>query len=53
MVTVQFSTQQRGIAMLQRRLKWGGVAVQQTMEKIFLVAPPVQQVALVSQVACY
>ena len=52
MVTVQFSTQQRGIAMLQRRLKWGGVAVQQTMEKIF-VAPPVQQVALVSQVACY
>ena len=33
--------------------KWGGVAVQHAVEKTFLVAQPVQPVALTSQVACY
>ena len=32
---------------------WGGVAVQHAVEKTFLVAQPVQPVALTSQVACY
>ena len=33
--------------------KWGGVAMQHAVEKTFLVAQPVQPVALTSQVACY
>ena len=33
--------------------KWGGVAVQHAVEKTFLVAQPVQPVALTSQVTCY
>ena len=56
MVTMQFSTQIRGIAMLNVDCipdKWGGVAVQHAVEKTFLVAQPVQPVALTSQVACY
>ena len=56
MVTMQFSTQQRGIAMLHVDCipdKWDGVAVQHAVEKTFLVAQPVQPVALTSQVVCY
>ena len=33
--------------------KWGGVAMQHAVEKTFLVAQPVQPVALTSPVACY
>ena len=33
--------------------KWGGVAVRHAVEKTFLVAQPVQPVALTSPVACF
>ena len=33
--------------------KWSGAAMQHAVEKTFLVAQPVQPVALTSQVACY
>ena len=56
MVTMQFSTQIREIAMLDVDCipgKWGGEAVQHAVEKTFLVAQSVQPVALTRQVACY
>ena len=52
MVTMQV----RSIAILQRRLRpcqWSSVAMQHAVEKTFLVAQPVQLVALTSPVACY
>ena len=57
MVTMQVNTPIRSIAMLQRRLHpwqvgWRSYA-QHAVEKTFLVAQPVQPVALTSQVACY
>ena len=55
MVTIQVNTPVRSIAMLQRRLHpWqvGWRTYAACRGKIFLVAQPVQPVALTSPVAC-
>ena len=58
MVTMQVNTPIRNIAMLQRRLhpwqvEWRSYCMRHAVEKTFLVAQPVQPVALTSQVACF